>query len=93
MDLDLVVDPFQAAGVDRVSAVVDDPFLVPAQVAREGRQRRNPAHVSQRAPLVECLSGRYRMLVVPDALELILEHIDGVQVLVGLKELSQRLAL
>src|SRR5213082_3130535 len=72
-DLDLVVDALQAAGVDRIPAVVYDPFLVPAQAAGEGGQRGDPARVGQRTPLVQGFSRPRRMLVLPDALELVLQ--------------------
>ena len=88
-DLDLVVDAFKPAGVDRVAAVVHDSFLVSAQVLGERGQCSDPARLGQGTPLVECFPGPGRMLVLPDAFELVLQDVDGVQVLVGLQKFLQ----
>src|SRR4051812_14170788 len=92
-DLDLVVDAFEPAGVDRIAAVIDDPLLMPAQVLREGSQCNDPTLLGQGTPLVERFPGPGWMLVVPNPLELVLQDVDGAQGLVRRKELSQRLAL
>jgi hypothetical protein len=85
-DLDLVVDAFEPAGVDRIAAVVQDTLRVSQQVAGEVGQRWNPALLGQGTPLVECFPGPRRILVVvvPDPLQLVLEDVNGVKALIWL---------
>ena len=88
-DLDLVVHAFEAGGVDRVAAVVEDPRFVTPEVASEGDQGRDAARLSEAAPLFERLAGPAEAAVAPDPFELVFEDVNGVQRLVGGQQLPQ----
>ena len=81
-DLDLVVDPFQFAGVDGVVTVVEDPVAVPLQHLGKLVQSAMLQRAGQGTPLIQGLTRPGPGSIGPDVLELVLQDHDGVDHLV-----------
>ena len=81
-DLDLVVDPFQFAGVDGVITVVEDPVPMPLQHLGELVQSAMFQRAGQGAPFIQGFAGPGSRSIGPDMFELVFQDHDGVNHLV-----------
>ena len=78
-DLDLVVDTLDAAGVNVMPAVVQDPVSMAFELSGEACEFRMTVLPSDSTPLLERLSGPCGMPVAPDVLQEVLEPVQGAQ--------------
>src|SRR6266542_3683884 len=75
-DLDLVVDAFKDAGVQRKPAMSEHPGQLPAQPPRERDQRRDATAHGPAIPLLPRAPGGADICIAPERLEPVLEHVD-----------------
>ena len=90
-DLDLVVDPFQLAGMDGVFAVVQDAFPMALQHSDESVHRRMADRQRLAAPVIQRPGRTTAVPVAPDPRELVSKQDQLQQGLVERKQRPQML--
>jgi len=87
--LDLVIEAFKATVVDRIIAVIEQSVGVAMERLCEFPQRLDAAHFRSPGPLCEKEHSLVALLAIPQTLQVVLEHINHIQVLVQRAEFFQ----
>ena len=84
--LNLVIDPFQPTGMDGKSTMVENAIGIPFQHFGKSHHWTDFAFKSHRTPIIQCFLSPFRIQIIPEFLQRILENVYRGQVLIQLKQ-------